>query len=152
MSSKVGRTSFLWRSSLWLLGIIWDLSASPRNSRKECFWLRYQIYFRISVNRKYCKIVFSSLKTLENNDGTTFLRTEKVTEHLEALIDPFDLDVFTLYLNSNLHLLVQRTSVSCLKIPSAWTKCHSPTLHNRPAQQLVLREAVLAEGDTQAAE
>uniref|UniRef100_H0VUN9 Conserved oligomeric Golgi complex subunit 1 n=1 Tax=Cavia porcellus TaxID=10141 RepID=H0VUN9_CAVPO len=34
-----------------------------------------------------------------------------MTEHLEALIDPFDLDVFTPYLNSNLHLLVQRTSV-----------------------------------------
>ncbi|XP_005415133.1 PREDICTED: conserved oligomeric Golgi complex subunit 1-like, partial [Chinchilla lanigera] len=37
--------------------------------------------------------------------------TEKVTDNLEALIDPFDLDVFTPYLNSNLNLLVQRTSV-----------------------------------------
>nr|XP_054956850.1 conserved oligomeric Golgi complex subunit 1 isoform X4 [Pan paniscus] len=38
-------------------------------------------------------------------------RIEKVTDHLEALIDPFDLDVFTPHLNSNLHRLVQRTSV-----------------------------------------
>lgn len=38
-------------------------------------------------------------------------RIEKVTDDLEALIDPFDLDVFTPHLNSNLHRLVQRTSV-----------------------------------------
>ncbi|KAM5272620.1 conserved oligomeric Golgi complex subunit 1 [Ctenodactylus gundi] len=38
-------------------------------------------------------------------------RIEKVTEQLEALIDPFDLDVFTPHLSSNLSRLVQRTSV-----------------------------------------
>ncbi|XP_048221196.1 conserved oligomeric Golgi complex subunit 1 isoform X1 [Perognathus longimembris pacificus] len=38
-------------------------------------------------------------------------RLEKVTDSLEALIDPFDLDVFTPHLNSNLNHLVQRTSV-----------------------------------------
>lgn len=42
----------------------------------------------------------------------TLLRTEKMTDRLEALIDPFDLDVFTPHLNSNLNRLVQRTSVS----------------------------------------
>ncbi|XP_061866932.1 conserved oligomeric Golgi complex subunit 1 isoform X2 [Colius striatus] len=36
---------------------------------------------------------------------------EKVTDFLEAHIDPFDLDVFTPHLNSNLNRLVQRTSV-----------------------------------------
>ncbi|NWH72776.1 COG1 protein, partial [Piaya cayana] len=38
-------------------------------------------------------------------------RIEKVTDFLEAHIDPFDLDVFTPHLNSNLNRLVQRTSV-----------------------------------------
>ncbi|XP_004693526.1 PREDICTED: conserved oligomeric Golgi complex subunit 1 [Condylura cristata] len=38
-------------------------------------------------------------------------RVEKVADYLEALIDPFDLDVFTPHLNSNLNRLVQRTSV-----------------------------------------
>ncbi|NXE14377.1 COG1 protein, partial [Lophotis ruficrista] len=38
-------------------------------------------------------------------------RTEKVTDFLEGHIDPFDLDVFTPHLNSNLNRLVQRTSV-----------------------------------------
>lgn len=42
----------------------------------------------------------------------TLLRIEKMTDRLEALIDPFDLDVFTPHLNSNLNRLVQRTSVS----------------------------------------
>lgn len=35
-----------------------------------------------------------------------------MTDRLEALIDPFDLDVFTPHLNGNLNRLVQRTSVS----------------------------------------
>ncbi|XP_070339634.1 conserved oligomeric Golgi complex subunit 1 isoform X2 [Equus asinus] len=38
-------------------------------------------------------------------------RFEKVADYLEGLIDPFDLDVFTPHLNSNLNRLVQRTSV-----------------------------------------
>ncbi|XP_068769947.1 conserved oligomeric Golgi complex subunit 1 isoform X2 [Struthio camelus] len=36
---------------------------------------------------------------------------EKMTDFLEGHIDPFDLDVFTPHLNSNLNRLVQRTSV-----------------------------------------
>lgn len=55
------------------------------------------------------------LKNVDSNDPNPFLRIEKVTDHLEALIDPFDLDVFTPHLNSNLHRLVQRTSVSQIK-------------------------------------
>ncbi|XP_004432766.1 PREDICTED: conserved oligomeric Golgi complex subunit 1 isoform X1 [Ceratotherium simum simum] len=38
-------------------------------------------------------------------------RIEQVADYLEGLIDPFDLDVFTPHLNSNLNRLVQRTSV-----------------------------------------
>ncbi|XP_061032468.1 conserved oligomeric Golgi complex subunit 1 isoform X2 [Eubalaena glacialis] len=38
-------------------------------------------------------------------------RVEKVADYLEALIDPFDLDVFTPHLHGNLNRLVQRTSV-----------------------------------------
>uniref|UniRef100_A0A8D2MZQ6 Conserved oligomeric Golgi complex subunit 1 n=1 Tax=Zonotrichia albicollis TaxID=44394 RepID=A0A8D2MZQ6_ZONAL len=36
---------------------------------------------------------------------------EKIIDFLEGHIDPFDLDVFTPHLNSNLNRLVQRTSV-----------------------------------------
>lgn len=38
-----------------------------------------------------------------------------MTDFLEGHIDPFDLDVFTPHLNSNLNRLVQRTSVSSRK-------------------------------------
>ncbi|XP_053148247.1 conserved oligomeric Golgi complex subunit 1 isoform X2 [Hemicordylus capensis] len=38
-------------------------------------------------------------------------RIERQTDFLESFIDPFDLDVFTPHLNSNLNRLVQRTSV-----------------------------------------
>lgn len=38
-----------------------------------------------------------------------------MTDFLEGHIDPFDLDVFTPHLNSNLNRLVQRTSVSSSK-------------------------------------
>ncbi|XP_053231403.1 conserved oligomeric Golgi complex subunit 1 [Podarcis raffonei] len=38
-------------------------------------------------------------------------RIEKEVDFLESYIDPFDLDVFTPHLNSNLNRLVQRTSV-----------------------------------------
>lgn len=46
------------------------------------------------------------------SDCNPLSRLEKVTDHLEGLIDPFDLDVFTPHLNNNLSRLVQRTSVS----------------------------------------
>lgn len=47
-------------------------------------------------------------------NGMFFLcfRIEKQIDVLESYIDPFDLDVFTPHLNSNLNHLVQRTSVS----------------------------------------
>lgn len=56
-----------------------------------------------------------SLKAVENHLSNPFSRLERVTDDLEALIDPFDLDVFTPHLNSNLNRLVQRTSVSQVK-------------------------------------
>nr|XP_012309226.1 conserved oligomeric Golgi complex subunit 1 isoform X1 [Aotus nancymaae] len=61
---------------------------------------------------RYLSIVLTA-KTDEVKSGRSKpdSRIEKVTDHLEALIDPFDLDVFTPHLNSNLHRLVQRTSV-----------------------------------------
>lgn len=41
-----------------------------------------------------------------------FSRIQQVCDTLESHIDPFDLDVFTPHLNSNLNRLSQRTSVS----------------------------------------
>lgn len=56
---------------------------------------------------------------METNQPNISFRVEKVADYLEALIDPFDLDVFTPHLHSNLNRLVQRTSVS----PGATARC-----------------------------
>lgn len=63
---------------------------------------------------KYHNIGFCP-KNVENHHPNPFFRFEKVADYLEGLIDPFDLDVFTPHLNSNLNRLVQRTSVSQLE-------------------------------------
>lgn len=46
-------------------------------------------------------------------------------DFLEGHIDPFDLDVFTPHLNSNLNRLVQRTSVSSRHREGAGSKTPS---------------------------
>ncbi|XP_007957875.1 conserved oligomeric Golgi complex subunit 1 [Orycteropus afer afer] len=61
---------------------------------------------------RYLSIVLTvRSEEVKSGRGKQDSRTEKVTDYLEGLIDPFDLDVFTPHLNSNLHRLVQRTSV-----------------------------------------
>ncbi|XP_054832185.1 conserved oligomeric Golgi complex subunit 1 isoform X2 [Eublepharis macularius] len=61
---------------------------------------------------RYLNIVLTSkseeLKSSRNKQDS---RIEKQTDFLESYIDPFDLDVFTPHLNSNLNRLVQRTAV-----------------------------------------
>ncbi|XP_036925836.1 conserved oligomeric Golgi complex subunit 1 isoform X1 [Sturnira hondurensis] len=61
---------------------------------------------------RYLHIVLAAKgEDLKSGRSKQDSRTEKVTDYLEALIDPFDLDVFTPHLQSNLNRLVQRTSV-----------------------------------------
>ncbi|XP_055448178.1 conserved oligomeric Golgi complex subunit 1 [Psammomys obesus] len=61
---------------------------------------------------RYLNIVLTSKgEEVKSGRSKPDSRIEKVTDRLEALIDPFDLDVFTPHLNSNLNRLVQRTSV-----------------------------------------
>nr|XP_060620214.1 conserved oligomeric Golgi complex subunit 1 isoform X2 [Anolis sagrei ordinatus] len=61
---------------------------------------------------RYLNIVLTAksedMKSSRNKQDS---RIEKHTDFLESYIDPFDLDVFTPHLNSNLNRLVQRTSV-----------------------------------------
>lgn len=90
------------------------------------------------------------LKQCRESSSYSFFRTEKVTDDLEALIDPFDLDVFTPHLNSNLNRLVQRTSVSQARI-SVNGAPHSGHKLNL-LQHFLLQEAVLGAGKTQIAE
>ncbi|EDM06517.1 component of oligomeric golgi complex 1 (predicted), isoform CRA_b [Rattus norvegicus] len=61
---------------------------------------------------RYLNIVLTSKgEEVKSSRSKSDSRIEKMADRLEALIDPFDLDVFTPHLNSNLNRLVQRTSV-----------------------------------------
>ncbi|XP_057570849.1 conserved oligomeric Golgi complex subunit 1 isoform X2 [Hippopotamus amphibius kiboko] len=61
---------------------------------------------------RYLSIVLTAKgEEMKTGRGKQDSRVEKVADYLEALIDPFDLDVFTPHLHSNLNRLVQQTSV-----------------------------------------
>lgn len=73
---------------------------------------------------------------MENDHLHPFVRVEKVADYLETLIDPFDLDVFTPHLQSNLNRLVQRTSVSPGRTRPLCTEGQGLRSQHRPAQRL----------------
>ncbi|XP_060108300.1 conserved oligomeric Golgi complex subunit 1 isoform X2 [Heteronotia binoei] len=61
---------------------------------------------------QYLNIVLTTKREdMKSSRSKQDSRTEKLIDFLESYIDPFDLDVFTPHLNSNLNRLVQRTSV-----------------------------------------
>lgn len=59
-----------------------------------------------------------------------------MADYLETLIDPFDLDVFTPHLHSNLNHLVQRTSVSRGRTRSLGMKGQALGSQPRPAHRV----------------
>lgn len=62
-----------------------------------------------------------------------------MVDFLEALIDPFDLDVFTPHLNSHLHRLVQRTSVlfGLVTGPDSHVGPRSSTFHSQEPHNIL---------------
>nr|XP_003417248.1 conserved oligomeric Golgi complex subunit 1 [Loxodonta africana] len=87
--------------------------AEEKQTKKEgAFPITQNQALQLLYDLRYLSIVLTA-KSEEVKSGRSKQdsRTEKVTDYLEALIDPFDLDVFTPHLNSNLNRLVQRTSV-----------------------------------------
>lgn len=68
-----------------------------------------------------------------------------MADSLETLIDPFDLDVFTPHLNSNLTRLAQRTSVSHVRNVLG-VKARGLRLPRKPASALNTLEVVLGGG------
>uniref|UniRef100_A0A2K5JJ52 Conserved oligomeric Golgi complex subunit 1 n=1 Tax=Colobus angolensis palliatus TaxID=336983 RepID=A0A2K5JJ52_COLAP len=88
------------------------LSEEKQIKKEGAFPVTQNRALQLLYDLRYLNIVLTA-KADEVKSGRSKpdSRIEKVTDHLEALIDPFDLDVFTPHLNSNLHRLVQRTSV-----------------------------------------
>uniref|UniRef100_A0A8I3S482 Conserved oligomeric Golgi complex subunit 1 n=1 Tax=Canis lupus familiaris TaxID=9615 RepID=A0A8I3S482_CANLF len=87
--------------------------AEEKHVKKEgAFPMTQNRALQLLYDLRYLNIVLTA-RTEEVKSGRSKQdsRIEKVADYLEALIDPFDLDVFTPHLNSNLNRLVQRTSV-----------------------------------------
>ncbi|XP_005402145.1 PREDICTED: conserved oligomeric Golgi complex subunit 1 isoform X2 [Chinchilla lanigera] len=87
------------------------LSQEKQMKKEGAFPLTQNWVLQLLYDLRYLSVVLTTKQEMKSGHSKPDSRTEKVTDHLEALIDPFDLDVFTPYLNSNLNLLVQRTSV-----------------------------------------
>ncbi|KAK4812055.1 hypothetical protein QYF61_026887, partial [Mycteria americana] len=105
-----------------LLQLAWDgrvtgrngdaYSPVPRNRKAGTFPMTQNRALQLLYDLRYLSIIL----TAKSEEAKTSRikhdsRIEKVTDFLEGHVDPFDLDVFTPHLNSNLNRLVQRTSV-----------------------------------------
>ncbi|KYO30915.1 conserved oligomeric Golgi complex subunit 1 isoform X1 [Alligator mississippiensis] len=88
------------------------LCEEKQEKREGAFPLTQNRALQLLYDLRYLNIVLTAkseeVKTSRVRQDS---RVEKVTDFLEGHIDPFDLDVFTPHLNSNLNRLVQRTSV-----------------------------------------
>lgn len=88
------------------------LSGENQTKKEGAFPMTQNRALQLLYDLRYLNIVLAAKgEDVKSGRSKQDSRTEKVTDYLEALIDPFDLDVFTPHLNSNLNRLVQRTSV-----------------------------------------
>ncbi|XP_036925837.1 conserved oligomeric Golgi complex subunit 1 isoform X2 [Sturnira hondurensis] len=88
------------------------LSGENQMKKEGAFPMTQNRALQLLYDLRYLHIVLAAKgEDLKSGRSKQDSRTEKVTDYLEALIDPFDLDVFTPHLQSNLNRLVQRTSV-----------------------------------------
>ncbi|XP_006886302.1 PREDICTED: conserved oligomeric Golgi complex subunit 1 [Elephantulus edwardii] len=109
---KVTLQETLRNCMLQIIAAYEKLAEENQAKREGAFPVTQNQALQLLYDVRYLSIVLTS-RSEEAKGGRSrpLCRTEKVTEYLEALIDPFDLDVFTPHLNNNLSRLVQRTSV-----------------------------------------
>uniref|UniRef100_A0A8C8T125 Conserved oligomeric Golgi complex subunit 1 n=1 Tax=Peromyscus maniculatus bairdii TaxID=230844 RepID=A0A8C8T125_PERMB len=89
-----------------------QLTEEQQVKKEGTFAMTQNRALQLLYDLRYLNIVLTSKgEEVKSGRSKPDSRIEKVTDRLEALIDPFDLDVFTPHLNSNLNRLVQRTSV-----------------------------------------
>ncbi|XP_060058658.1 conserved oligomeric Golgi complex subunit 1 isoform X2 [Erinaceus europaeus] len=88
------------------------LSEEKQIKKEGAFPMTQNRALQLLYDLRYLTIVLTAKgEDVKSGRSKQDSRLEKVTDSLEALIDPFDLDVFTPHLNSNLSRLVHRTSV-----------------------------------------
>ncbi|NXY11383.1 COG1 protein, partial [Pteruthius melanotis] len=88
------------------------LVEQKQEKRPDSFPLTQSRALQLLYDLRYLSIILTA-KSEDTKPGRIKQDSgiEKVIDFLEGHIDPFDLDVFTPHLNSNLNRLVQRTSV-----------------------------------------
>ncbi|XP_029784484.1 conserved oligomeric Golgi complex subunit 1 isoform X2 [Suricata suricatta] len=85
---------------------------SEEKQKEGAFPVTQNRALQLLYDLRYLGIVLTARgEEVKSGRGKQDSRVGKVADYLETLIDPFDLDVFTPHLNSNLTRLVQRTSV-----------------------------------------
>ncbi|XP_016056947.1 PREDICTED: conserved oligomeric Golgi complex subunit 1 [Miniopterus natalensis] len=88
-----------------------QLSGEKQMKKEGAFPMTQNRALQLLYDLRYLNIVLTAKGEEVKGGRKQDSRIEKVADCLEALIDPFDLDVFTPHLNSNLSRLVQRTAV-----------------------------------------
>ncbi|XP_034882020.1 conserved oligomeric Golgi complex subunit 1 isoform X1 [Mirounga leonina] len=101
------------RSCMVQVVAAYEKLAEGKQVKKEgAFPMTQNRALQLLYDLRYLSIVLTARgEEVKSGRSKQDSRIEKVADYLEALIDPFDLDVFTPHLNSNLNRLVQRTSV-----------------------------------------
>uniref|UniRef100_A0ABI8AHH7 Conserved oligomeric Golgi complex subunit 1 n=1 Tax=Felis catus TaxID=9685 RepID=A0ABI8AHH7_FELCA len=89
------------------------LSEEKQVKKEGAFPMTQNRALQLLYDLRYLSIILTARgEEVKSGRSKQDSRIEKVADSLETLIDPFDLDVFTPHLNSNLTRLAQRTSVS----------------------------------------
>ncbi|XP_040308181.1 conserved oligomeric Golgi complex subunit 1 isoform X2 [Herpailurus yagouaroundi] len=85
---------------------------SEEKQKEGAFPMTQNRALQLLYDLRYLSIILTARgEEVKSGRSKQDSRIEKVADSLETLIDPFDLDVFTPHLNSNLTRLAQRTSV-----------------------------------------
>ncbi|XP_042773489.1 conserved oligomeric Golgi complex subunit 1 [Panthera leo] len=88
------------------------LSEEKQVKKEGAFPMTQNRALQLLYDLRYLSIILTARgEEVKSGRSKQDSRIEKVADSLETLIDPFDLDVFTPHLNSNLTRLAQRTSV-----------------------------------------
>ncbi|XP_007454479.1 PREDICTED: conserved oligomeric Golgi complex subunit 1 [Lipotes vexillifer] len=101
------------KSSLVQVVAAYEKLSEEKQVKKEgAFPMTQNRALQLLYDLRYLNIVLTTKgEEMKSGRSKQDPRVEKVADYLEALIDPFDLDVFTPHLHGNLNRLVQRTSV-----------------------------------------
>ncbi|KAM6317466.1 LOW QUALITY PROTEIN: conserved oligomeric Golgi complex subunit 1 [Podargus strigoides] len=109
---KVTLQELLWTCMAEVLAAYEKLVEEKQEKKAGAFPMTQNRALQLLYDLRYLSIIL----TVKSEEAKTSRmkhdsRIEVVIDFLEGHIDPFDLDVFTPHLNSNLNRLVQRTSV-----------------------------------------